>query len=180
MGSRDGIILHKTFNVFWIKKDHICVCILPTPPSNNFAFHNSWRQLDSDKKKSIFCSYVFHSGNWHCLRNSESSPLSGQSRYVSKESNLVIVFSIDDMATWRGTHPRGNKFIHFLYFCEIAATQFIRDVSNKKISCGGRHSSVVSSAPTILQPRVQISSTPSMLFAIWIIEIEVGIRKGRK
>ena len=36
---------------------------------------------------------------------------------------------------------------------------------------GGRHSSVVSSAPTILRPRVRIPSTPSMLFSICIIEI---------
>ena len=35
----------------------------------------------------------------------------------------------------------------------------------------GRHSSAVSSAPTILQPRVRILSTPSMLFAIFIVEI---------
>ena len=37
---------------------------------------------------------------------------------------------------------------------------------------GGRHSSVVSSAPTILRPRVQIPSTPSMLFSV--IEIVMG------
>ena len=39
------------------------------------------------------------------------------------------------------------------------------------LSLGGRHSSVVSSAPTILRPRVQVPSTPSMLFSILIIEI---------
>ena len=36
---------------------------------------------------------------------------------------------------------------------------------------GGRHSSMVSSVPTILRPQVQIPSTPSMLFSICIIEI---------
>ena len=39
---------------------------------------------------------------------------------------------------------------------------------------GGRHSSVVSSAPTILRPRVRIPSTPSMLFSICI---EIVTRK---
>ena len=36
---------------------------------------------------------------------------------------------------------------------------------------GGRHSSVVFSAPTILRPWDRIPSTPSMLFSICIIEI---------
>ena len=36
---------------------------------------------------------------------------------------------------------------------------------------GGRHSSVVSSAPTILRPQVRIPSTPSLLFSICIIGI---------
>ena len=36
---------------------------------------------------------------------------------------------------------------------------------------GGRHSSVVSSASTILLPRVQIPSTLSMLISICVIEI---------
>ena len=35
---------------------------------------------------------------------------------------------------------------------------------------GGHHSSVVSSAPTILRPRVCIPSTPSTLFSICIIQ----------
>ena len=39
---------------------------------------------------------------------------------------------------------------------------------------GGRHSSVVLSAPTILQPRIRIPSTPSMLFSICI---EIVMRK---
>ena len=43
---------------------------------------------------------------------------------------------------------------------------------------GGCHSSVVLSAPTILQPQVQIPSTPSMLFSICIIEIVM--RKEQK
>ena len=37
---------------------------------------------------------------------------------------------------------------------------------DKELMGGGSHSSVVSSAPTILQPRVRIPSTPSMLFSI--------------
>ena len=43
---------------------------------------------------------------------------------------------------------------------------------------GGSHSSVVSSAPTILRPRVRVPSTPTMLFSICIIEIVS--RKWRK
>ena len=43
---------------------------------------------------------------------------------------------------------------------------------------GGRHSSMVLSAPTILRPWVRIPSTPSMLFSICIIEIVT--RKERK
>ena len=39
---------------------------------------------------------------------------------------------------------------------------------------GGRHSSVVSSTPTILWPQVRIPSTPSMLFSICI---EIVMRK---
>ena len=45
----------------------------------------------------------------------------------------------------------------------------------------GRISSVVSSAPTILRPWVQIPSTPSMLLSICIVMlIDFGTRKGRK
>ena len=43
---------------------------------------------------------------------------------------------------------------------------------------GGRHSSVVSSLPTILCTRFRIPCTPTMLFSIWVID--VGMRKGRK
>ena len=42
---------------------------------------------------------------------------------------------------------------------------------------GGRHSSVVLSAPTILRPQVRIPSTPSMLFSICI---EIVTKKDRK
>ena len=43
---------------------------------------------------------------------------------------------------------------------------------------GGRHSYVGLSVPAILQPQVQIPSTPYKLFSICIIEIVM--RKGRK
>ena len=49
---------------------------------------------------------------------------------------------------------------------------------------GGRHSSVVWSALTILQPRVRIPSTPSMLYSIYCVIIEtlfdVGMKKGQE
>ena len=48
----------------------------------------------------------------------------------------------------------------------------------------GRHSSMVTSMPTILRPQVRIPSTPSVLFSIWLVEIEtaigIGMRKGLK
>ena len=48
---------------------------------------------------------------------------------------------------------------------------------------GGRHSSVVSDAPTILQSWVRIPSEPSMLFSILNVEIVSvfvsEMRKGR-
>ena len=37
---------------------------------------------------------------------------------------------------------------------------------------GGRHSSMVLSAPTILWPQVRIRSTPSILCSIFIVEIK--------
>ena len=48
---------------------------------------------------------------------------------------------------------------------------------NSNSNLGGRHSSVVLSAPTILWPRVRIPSTPSTLFSICI---EIVLRKERK
>ena len=36
---------------------------------------------------------------------------------------------------------------------------------------GCRHSSVDLSAPSILQPRFQVTSTPSILFSIYIVQI---------
>ena len=42
---------------------------------------------------------------------------------------------------------------------------------NKGYADGGHHSSVVSSAPTILQPRVRIPSTPSMLFQFVLLKL---------
>ena len=55
---------------------------------------------------------------------------------------------------------------------------FQMDKQTMKNVLGGRHSSVVSSAPTILQPRVQIPSSPSMLFSI-CIEKRTKINKKR-
>ena len=53
----------------------------------------------------------------------------------------------------------------------------------KNQSEGGRHSSVVSSAPTILRPRVRIPSTPSMLFQfvidLWCKKDENKRKRGR-
>ena len=53
----------------------------------------------------------------------------------------------------------------------------LKSCSAKTSLMGGRHSSMVLSAPTILRPRVQIPSTPSMLFSIGI---EIVIRKEQK
>ena len=40
---------------------------------------------------------------------------------------------------------------------------------------GCRHSSVDSSAPTILLPWVRIPSTPSTLYSIYVVEKEAGV-----
>ena len=47
----------------------------------------------------------------------------------------------------------------------------------KNVMLGGRHSSMVSSAPTILRPRVRILSTPFMFFSICI---EIVTRREQK
>ena len=44
-------------------------------------------------------------------------------------------------------------------------------LKDKNINWGGRHSSVVSSAPTILHPWVQIPSTPSVLFQFLLLKL---------
>ena len=41
----------------------------------------------------------------------------------------------------------------------------------REIFLGGRHSSVVSSVPTILRPRVRIPSTPSTLFQFVLLKL---------
>ena len=54
----------------------------------------------------------------------------------------------------------------------------VRLVHVAKVSLDGRNSSIISHAPTILQPQVRIPSTPSTLFSIFIIEIVM--RKEQK
>ena len=56
----------------------------------------------------------------------------------------------------RGRISQGSSFCPLFHSKTMVAT-------NASLNCG-RHSSVVSSAPTILRPRVRIPSTPSMLF----------------
>ena len=56
-------------------------------------------------------------------------------------------------------------------------TRLLRRPLERLFPLGGCHSSMVSSAPTILRPWVQIPSTPSTLFSIYI---EIVIRKERK
>ena len=51
-----------------------------------------------------------------------------------------------------------------------------RNLITRQKILGGRHCSVVSSAPTILRPWVRIPSTPSMLFSICI---EIVMRKNK-
>ena len=51
-------------------------------------------------------------------------------------------------------------------------------IENKKMAIGGHHISLVLSVPTILQLRVRIPSTPSMLSSICIIVIVM--RKDEK
>ena len=63
----------------------------------------------------------------------------------------------------------GNNFTSGLASVRLDLSEFSTLVT--KTVLGDRHSSVVLTAPTILQPWVQIPSTPSTLFSICIIEI---------
>ena len=74
------------------------------------------------------------------------------------------------------TRPNQRILTDFVSRCitvQLCIQQHCYIKINNKLS---RHSSMVSSAPTILQPRVRIPSTPSTLFSI-CIEI---VRKERK
>ena len=55
-----------------------------------------------------------------------------------------------------------------IFLKKVIGEQFRWKIRNM---LGCRHSSVDSSAPSILLPRVQVPSTPSMLFSIYIIQI---------
>ena len=75
--------------------------------------------------------------------------------------------TLEDKARWD----------HMLVLCSRSGT-LATDQSKSGRDLGGCHSSVVSSATTILWPRVKIPSTPSMLLSICIIEIVT--KKERK
>ena len=62
---------------------------------------------------------------------------------------------------WGGSVSRG-RISQVSSFCPLFHSKTMV-ATNASLNCG-RHSSVVSSAPTILRPRVRIPSTPSMLF----------------
>ena len=72
----------------------------------------------------------------------------------------------------------GYFYFHILEtICySIAAVIYFTKNNTKNTRLGGRHCSMVSSAPTILQPLVRIPSTPSMLFSICIVEIVIDMR----
>ena len=78
---------------------------------------------------------------------------------------------------------RLSTLAHWNFNCLLLSkalleTKHCEKLSTKTSINGDHHSSVVSSAPTILRLQVQIPSTPCMLFSICIIEIVM--RKGRK
>ena len=65
--------------------------------------------------------------------------------------------------------PRFESQAHHICFYHLVIVKVVLYLScekneNKQKRPGGCHSSVVSSAPTILRARVQIPSTPSMVF----------------
>ena len=78
-----------------------------------------------------------------------------------------LKYQLSPVPTQRILHYQCLHFI--LFFKSKWRSQF--EWSEQYFNPCGSHSSVVSSAPTILRPRVWIPSTPSMLFSICIIEI---------
>ena len=98
-----------------------------------------------------------------------------------------IIYIIPDLISWPnlgsgcGTVGRGPGFIDGI-LCNLRRKCEIKEKeAGNGSSKNGHHSSVVLSSPTILWPRVQIPSTPSVLFSIYIVKIEtVGMRKWRK
>ena len=68
---------------------------------------------------------------------------------ISLQSKLASIGKI--LSNWKQGPEYLNKISNLIY----AYIEFKHR---------GRHSSVVSSAPTIVRPRVRIPSTPSMLF----------------
>ena len=63
-----------------------------------------------------------------------------------------------------------NEFCWLWYLTEIKKPKIAKKIRLKSIA-GCRHSSVDSSAPSILPPRIRVPSTSSMLFSIYIIQI---------
>ena len=65
------------------------------------------------------------------------------------------------------------------HICQITYSSIVQSFNGKKYATlGGRHSSVVLSAPTILQPRAL--NTNHTIYAFSICIIEIVVRKERK
>ena len=73
----------------------------------------------------------------------------------NKLPNLVTLFTCSNLRVWKRGHKERER-------------ERVRS---------SRHSSVVSSAPTILRPRVQIPSTPSRLFQFVLLKMELECEK---
>ena len=104
----------------------------------------------------------------HIKRNSKSQVPVG---LVSSHRLLQTgdQFEIPTVSSPHTTNTLLSMFTFYFIFQSKWRSQF--EWSEQYFNPCGSHSSVVSSAPTILRPRVWIPSTPSMLFSICIIEI---------
>ena len=65
--------------------------------------------------------------------------------------------------------------VHFGWFTK--AENPAKKIYNISPDLGCRHSSVDSSAPSILLPRVRVPSTPSMLFSIYICHLNWNVKR---
>ena len=91
---------------------------------------------------------------------------------------MLVVRVKSEAGLRSGECPRARVALHsVVIFCHRRGQDEVKmKCVNKRLSyTGGRHSSVVLSAPTILWPRVRIPSTPSTLFTICFVEIETVI-----
>ena len=89
---------------------------------------------------------------------------------------MLVVRVKSEAGLRSGECPRARVALHsVVIFCHRRGQDEVKmKCVNKRLSyTGGRHSSVVLSAPTILWPRVRIPSTPSTLFKFVLLKLKL-------